>query len=322
MLCLFLCVGWGYGCTDNDCDSEQSRSRVFVTPVSDATIFVDYNNDGTPDENITVSQLQSIKIDNDDDLGSGTGTGTKDMSGALIFATDTDGNPVDIVVAWGQDPNRSASSDSLALDLGTNVKPVPGIDAAKNVEILENIAEDGTSALPGALLKYTIIVQNIGQTDFPNASFNVLDDFSPVFDFADYVRGSTTYTETNTSTTVNVTDDSEASTPFPLDEDGLDNPFPLSKRGGDHEITFLARVKNVSVLETNVIVNTGSLRPNPGSLVFPVRNFTVETPIVYTPNITIEKTVTDELGNCAGAGESVEGLPGTQVTYCFKVSVL
>lgn len=39
-------VGWGYGCVENSCTDTDSAATVFVTPTSDADIYVDYENSG------------------------------------------------------------------------------------------------------------------------------------------------------------------------------------------------------------------------------------------------------------------------------------
>ena len=71
-------VGLGYGCTSNVCDSKGPRSVIYVTPVEDADLFVDFDNDGTVDETRSIKALSSnIVMDAND----------TDMSGAFLFAT-------------------------------------------------------------------------------------------------------------------------------------------------------------------------------------------------------------------------------------------
>jgi hypothetical protein len=72
-------IGWGYGCTGGDCGWGESRSVVWITPVDDADIYVDYDNDGNNDKVVThVKKLSSNKFTDPND---------QDMSGAIIFAT-------------------------------------------------------------------------------------------------------------------------------------------------------------------------------------------------------------------------------------------
>jgi hypothetical protein len=72
-------IGLGYGCTDNLCDSSGVRSVVWITPVEDADLYIDFNNDGTVDEKrLNVKALTNNIIADPKD---------KDMSGAFIHAT-------------------------------------------------------------------------------------------------------------------------------------------------------------------------------------------------------------------------------------------
>ncbi len=109
-------IGWGYGCTNKNCNGGRSRSVVFVSPFKDADIYVDLNNDGTPESGKTImgaKRLSSNIIENG-----------ADMSGAIIWAVEP-GMPFDsmktvpIAAAWGQFADYSFSGDGAALDLGT-----------------------------------------------------------------------------------------------------------------------------------------------------------------------------------------------------------
>jgi hypothetical protein len=66
-----------WGCTDNDCNGDPSTMYVFVTPVTNADLYVDYKNNGTRVV-IPAGALSSTLITDPSD---------NDMSGALIFAT-------------------------------------------------------------------------------------------------------------------------------------------------------------------------------------------------------------------------------------------
>ena len=55
-------IGWGYGCTDGPIPCTTSRGVVWVTPVADATISIDFNGNGTVDNTVYASALQSMKI--------------------------------------------------------------------------------------------------------------------------------------------------------------------------------------------------------------------------------------------------------------------
>ncbi len=108
-------IGWGYGCTDKNCNGRGPRSVVFVSPWQDADIYVDLNNDGIPEAEKTVldvKRLSSVIVQNGPDL-----------SGAIIWAVEP-GMPFDsfktvpIAAAWGQFADYSFSNDDFGLDLG------------------------------------------------------------------------------------------------------------------------------------------------------------------------------------------------------------
>jgi hypothetical protein len=83
------------------------------------------------------------------------------MSGASIFATKPgtgkDGQPVDIAVAWGQDPvlANAAPDWQKSMDMGTVVLPLSIIHVAAitNKPIVQ----------AGEKLEYTIRIANSGQ---------------------------------------------------------------------------------------------------------------------------------------------------------------
>ena len=122
-------IGLGYGNTSNN-PAVASRSVVWVTPLEDATISVDYDGNGTIDATFEVGRLESLQLVDPND---------NDMSGALIFATDGPGSDVgvDIAVAWGQDPEKSFSGDGNGLDLGTVVLPLPELTAGKSATFID-----------------------------------------------------------------------------------------------------------------------------------------------------------------------------------------
>jgi hypothetical protein len=98
------------------------------SPVADADVYIDYYNTGNNQKMISVDALQSVKITDDD----------QDMSGAVIFAVKRGGpkygDPVDIAVAYGQDPLVSGPLQPISMDLGTTVLPLPLIKVKKLVD--------------------------------------------------------------------------------------------------------------------------------------------------------------------------------------------
>ena len=147
-------IGLGYGCTNNKCNSKGERSVVWVTPVEDATIYVDYDNDGSNVKAISAKALESVMLTDDDE----------DMSGAVIWAAKggQDGTPVKLAAAWGQNGEFSYGGDKWALDLGTVVPPLDPVRFYCSVTLLEDKDNDGVVS-PGDLISEKIEVINVGQ---------------------------------------------------------------------------------------------------------------------------------------------------------------
>ncbi|WP_161565117.1 SdrD B-like domain-containing protein, partial [Okeania hirsuta] len=180
-------VGLGRGATDdglplND-QGEESRSVVWVTPIEDSNIFIDFDGDGTFDNNVAVDALDSLRIVDDTVLFSGA-EGDQDLTGAIIVSNTSadgngqpNGNPVSIAAVWGQDPPRSLSNDGEALDLGTAI--VPLANPAINKEAVSVTNPDGSTDSDGIVdqvgdvINYEIAVSNVGFQDLTGV--NVTD---------------------------------------------------------------------------------------------------------------------------------------------------
>jgi uncharacterized repeat protein (TIGR01451 family) len=306
-------VGWGYGNTQNN-PNFNSYSVVWVTPVADADIFVDFDGDGVVDQTFdNISALQGIKIIDPTD---------QDMTGALIYATDTTGNlanPVDIAVAWGQDPARTGTdgtSQSQSLDLGTVIPALPILEAGK-ISQLDTDADGDGEISPGDTLLYSINIVNIGQVDLPAGSFNVLDFFSPVFDDATYVLNSTQYDSDGNGTPDSAIPDS-GTTAFPLDENGFTNTVALPK-GGNQIITFKVVIDDFEDLTpgTTSIINQGILRPPGGDPNDPIDEFETEDPLNFQTGIDIEKATN---GDDADSPTGPNIPAGDTVTWTYEVT--
>ena len=166
-------VGLGQGCT-TDCLPQNNfggdeRSVVWVTPIADTRIFVDYDGDGIFDNNFPLAALMSARLidtkNNDFDMTGAiiaSANGMPDSSGQIAAGN----TPIKIAVVWGQDPPRSLPSDLQALDLGTAVLPLSNPAINKEVDAVYN--PDGTldpfKAVDqvGDIISYKIIVSNIG----------------------------------------------------------------------------------------------------------------------------------------------------------------
>ncbi len=116
-------IGWGYGCTNKNCYNKNdvgglARSVVWVSPIEDADIYIDLNNDGVPEADRTVKGARR--------LSSNIFENGNDMSGATIWAVKPNENwdsmnSVGIAAAWGQNPLYSYNNQPLSLDLGMKV---------------------------------------------------------------------------------------------------------------------------------------------------------------------------------------------------------
>ena len=212
-------IGWGYGNTGNS-PNVASRSVVWVTPLTSTTINVDFDGDGSVDNSINASALQSIKILDDNNVYSGA-ENDQDMTGALIFTE----NGAKIAVAWGQDPARSYSGDGQALDLGTTVPPLPILKVSKTATLHNDADGDGLFS-PGDTILYSIRVVNPGIVDLPAGSFTVFD---LVPTDTSYVLNSTNYDDGSSVTPI--PDNTPSGTPFPMDGEGLDSIGVLARGG-------------------------------------------------------------------------------------------
>jgi uncharacterized repeat protein (TIGR01451 family) len=240
-------IGWGYGCTGNSCGGGSSRSVVWITPVEDADLYIDYNNDGRSDQTISAKYLSSNRImDNTD----------HDMTGAIIWATARNtgplGRPVEIAAAWGQDGSRSYSGDNSALDLGTVVVPFYTVRVQHFVELDDDKNNDGV-VNPGDTLLYTIRVQNLGQDDVQINDLDITNNGVPIL--TTYIEDSVWYYPDGGLAPIKIPDNTQG-TPNPLDSTGIPNPVKLTKRGGTHDIIFKVVTQGT---EDRIIYNDGTI---------------------------------------------------------------
>lgn len=301
-------VGWGYGCTENDCDSSGTRSVIWVTPVKDATIYIDLNGDKTANLQYDVNALgQKIVVDAGDD----------DMTGAVLWALDSNDESVDIAVAWGQLPSYSKLGDADGLDMGTVIMPLPEISASKVARLV--VDENQNKLLnPGDTLEYTIVVTNTGRIALNAGSFVVKDFVDPLFDQTAYVPGTSEYTDQEG--TIYGIPDLEADS-FPL-EAGVATKADLPV-DAIHNIKFRVTVNDIASLTSEEVHNSGRLEHNSGEL---TNTFEVKTPIYFEAEIDIETTVYgghDNGAQCT-AGSShpdlYQGTADAPLTYCFVIT--
>lgn len=296
-------VGWGYGCTANNCQGKTERSCVWISPVADADIYVDYQNTGSGYVKIPMKRLQSKMLRD---------TLDHDMSGAIVFATKTGtgptGEPVDIAAAWGQDPAVSRQDQQISLDLGTTVLPFSTIRVKKIVDL--------AVASTGDILTYTITVQNVGQTEIKAGKYSIVD---PAAFQGKYVAGSTEYSADGGKTKFAVPDNvAVGSTPFPLDESGLPSQRDLPRRGGVHQVIFKFEVA-ASLISTDTLVNKGWVKPPIG----PNLPFEAVTTLTFKPAIKVENVVylgDNGTNGCRQGLKVVTDVSAASTTYCFKVT--
>jgi uncharacterized repeat protein (TIGR01451 family) len=273
------------------------------SPVQDAVIYVDYQNKGLSLSNFTVKALASIRLSDPVD---------KDMSGASIFATKPgtgkNGQPVDIAVAWGQDPVLAVAAPDWekSMDMGTVVLPLSIINVAKLVN--KPIVKAGEE------LEYTIRVSNSGQKYVFANNLVLIDTLDPE---VTYIAGSTVMI--NNKGVVSAVQDSSAGTPFPFDGTGYTIPIDLPQRGT--YIDFVFKVKVVAKLSTTkeTILNSGILKKlYDGSQ----SSYEAKSTIDFTPSISVDNTVAHgtDAWMCQFGEESVEGKNGTDVVYCFNIT--
>jgi uncharacterized repeat protein (TIGR01451 family) len=271
--------------------------------VEDADIYVDFDNKGFNMTMFSVKALESIRVRDPFD---------KDMSGASIFAvkngTGVRGPPVDIAVAWGQDPQVSKPNQPISMDMGTVTLPLTNVKVAKLVDkVLVNAGE---------FLVYTIRVANVGQKDMEKDILIVKDTLDP--DVV-YVAQSTVMKYQFGTFDVVTVPDSGSGTPFPLDAEGFTIPILLPRRGSTVDITFKVKIVNSLTIGKSKIVNRGILSQKNG------KDLPYETTSIvdFKASVAIANTVLLGADGSKCASQSTEKVSdklGSNVTYCFKIT--
>ena len=312
-------IALGYGNTSqiNGGNSGDNRSTVWVTPTEDARIFVDYDGDGTADDSFDLDRLESVRVSDPTD---------NNMSGAIIWAVDqaTGNDTVDIAVAYGQDPETRAS-ESVSLDLGTVIPPLPELESAKLVSLSNDADGDGVYS-SGDTVTYTIVVANSGRVDVGAGGY-VIDDFGvPVFDTTTegdgqgpltYVAGSARvdFAPYAGGDVVSISDDALGATLFPLDGAGWASTRTIAA-GDVHLLRFEAKIKDFDDLApgTTSFTNEGAMVANGLGL---LDEFSVTRELSFTPDVNIEK-YTNGVDVTSGAGPTLAN--GSAVTWTYVVT--
>ncbi len=260
------------------------ESRVYVTAVSNTTVFVDYDNDGTPDDSFAVSPFEEVPI---------TDLNDSDMTGAYLSTND--GTP--FLAVWGQDESAPIADPSI--DVGTAIVPLPSLEVKKSVPPIF-IDLDCSGAISfGDTIRYQVDYFN--NTIDPVANI-VIDDILPAE--VTYVPNSTTIT---TGPSLGPIPDG-GTTPFPLDEGGFNvGDLPLLESGAlvfdavivspAEKITNTVEARSLDlplasdsvIVTTPLLTSTESLYRISTTLVSPVSG-PINAGDVLTFNITITNT--------------------------------
>ena len=309
-----IAMGFGNTRQVDGNNSGHDRNLVWVTATEDARILVDYDGDGSVDHSFDLDRLESRKV---------TDSGDNDMSGATIWAVDraTQTDPVKIALAYGQDPQTSAP-ESVSLDFGTVVPPLPELESAKLVS-LKTDADGNGAYSAGDTVTYTIVVVNAGRVDVGAGGY-VIDDFgAPVFDGLvegdglgplTYVAGSA-HVDFALGGIEAILDDAQGATAFPLDGAGWTSTRAI-KAGEVHLLRFDAVIKDFDDLApgTTSFTNTGQMTANTLGL---LDDFSVTRELAFDPDLNIEKYTN---GVDVTAGQGPELLAGSAVTWTYVVT--
>ena len=299
-----VAIGFGNSTQITGNGSADSRSVVWVTPLEEADIFVDFGDgNGLQLFKQNADALSSVKIED---------TSDNDMSGARIIALDDDGNPVRIAVSYGQDSAQSGSGSNFegsSIDFGTVIPALPETTITKSADV------DQTST--GGFITYTIQVQNTGAVTLPANSLRITDLFDD--SELDYIANTTVYDPTpdnsNSGDEVTLTDDNTG-TAFPLDGTGFINTVALAP-GDVQTLTFQVQVDDFADITsgTTEVVNDVTLSNVNGGI---LARDSVTTPIIYDAGIDIEKSTNGQDADTQNGAPRVN--VGETVTWTYTIT--
>ncbi|HMP90904.1 MAG TPA: hypothetical protein PJ991_11940, partial [Kiritimatiellia bacterium] len=266
LLSTVLLLGYAPGQTPGITPDGVNRHPVFVTANRATMIYVDFNGDGGAFSNdcgeydiaIPIQYLESIRIYDPDG----------DQSGMKLFTCDG----AEMAAAWGQDPSRSFSGDTLAMDVGYTVLPLPSILAEKEVDFSPggDLNNDGFLN-PAEIIRYTITITNPTLTI--SGGIFVRDELPP----------EVIYVENSTFLDGNPVLDS-GFTPFPLDETGLF--IGTLEAGESRTLYFDATVLSPYTSTVSVITNQAFVSDDVSTIIV-VADITVP---VFVRTLDIEKS--------------------------------
>lgn len=243
-------VGWAPG-SDGNPPSQgnppyQNDSPVWVTPVSNTTIYVNYS--GNPnigpntdpygnkyDVSYNLNALQSQRIAN---------ATTFNMTGSRIYTVDG----TRIAAFWGEDAS-SGVTGLPAMDLGTAVLPFPSLTAYKTAALIGDFNSNG-GIDAGELIQYTVRVHNSGIMPITNIVLTDMLDPNVT-----YVANTTGYSTSQSGPFTSVPDNPLGTSPLAGGFTIVASPAQLNP-GQDIYVTFQVTVNNPLPQGINSLLNT------------------------------------------------------------------
>lgn len=237
----------GQGCPATPRRLNNGREmRVYVTSLTPTTLFVDVNNDGTPDEvdvtgdgtvdpypgpgiGYALSPLQEMSITDPFNTVLNP-DGDCDMTGAFLYTPD--GTP--FAAVWGQDEAANAGIPSI--DAGTSIVPLRSLAIQKTFNLLADMDCSGSISL-GDAVRF--------QLEYINDSALVINSVI----VSDTLPSALVYIPNTTVEDGQPVPDNGGPSPYPLDRGGLDTGS-LSEFGGSI-LTYDATVIDTSAAIIN-----------------------------------------------------------------------
>lgn len=225
-----LVCGWGPGADTNSefWTGTENASPVWVTALSNTTLYVDFNGDGSDDTNYVVAALECKALyDPDNDQ---TGMRVHTIDGTVIAG------------AWGEDASRATPGPPF-FDMGYALVPFPIVSIVKTSVLLPEFDTAPTNVLNvDDVVEFTLRVNNMGL--LPLGNLIVFDNLAQQLRYV---------TNTTTLNGMPVTDNPPPGTAFPLDR----NPPPgliVTSILPRAEAVFTYRVR---IISPGTIVNIG-----------------------------------------------------------------
>jgi len=277
------------GCPSNinDPNNNGREMRIYVTALTATNLFVDVNNDGTPDEvDITgdgiadpypgagigypLIPLQEMSIMDPSDCN---------MTGAFLFTRDS----TPFAAVWGQDASASLALPSI--DAGTTIVPLRSLAIQKTFSLLTDLDCSGSISL-GDGVRF--------QLETFNDSATLLNSVI----VSDTLPSALTYIPDTTIEDGQLVPDNSSGSAYPLDGNGL-NTGQLDQFSSS-TLTYDATVNNAGA----VIINQANARTS--SLPLQADAVTIFVPVGSPiPLLQITQTLIDPVSGPVDPGQVV-----------------